>query len=1567
MVRGMKFHRTTRTYVISLVALIIVAVLTIFLSLTISFFPIDEPIILSSLLNIEQSLDITINYSTMETNIFKQISIKGISVDDNGGNTIATIESITLDTPWYLLLPRYIFNQKIPIRFENSSISINDWQNNYIDAFKSSNRGLESLPFSVILTMKETTFKYNSNSMQMKGEIPLLEISLEEGIIRNIQALAESISFNSETTEIRSKNFSLHYSIDKKSLITSTLSSTQLFAKDSTIGGEISATSIALTYKGGGLDSHGSLQTNIDGLSVIYNSFSSPIRYNTDHLKTTLAHNKLTIDQVICDSGIYDIHFVPYSVSGNSFKAKYQVEDNLFTLMLPDNVHSYYKDRHLLTLTDGVFDLTLTPQKQIVSFIAQSLIVNDIDLINSIIDLSLTNPIETVNPYIRITRDTNNRTYIYETSASVRASTSYVSPQNISFDFSSDGNFDTSLNFSYLQSNINNLKSSLITPTLDVTLAYNKDITFPLSVQIKGDENLEIELKRNLSTHENEIDFKSLYTSIAPYKFLIDTYIPNISSFVIDETRLTGDISVRIKDDLSNGRMNASVAFQDLLVDEKPVNIASTLLASLKEDEIEVNLATLTTTGVRLSYSGSINRNSRFPRGTLEVSDVKKGDTLVSASFVQSVGQQVGYTLTSQLLPTFQLEGIAQYTPLFSSLETKGTLKWYDQEYQLQSIFKQNERVVQIDLPGLLLNLDLLTSPGHIGIELQANQFTIPLPEKSLFKSNPLLTGNILADYSLSDNLFIVQSDKTELENISLLGIIRGRLSTSLEIDPKQVILNNVIFQDSVGTLKGELAVTHENLLNLFNHDFSHFSLSALLSDNIDQSINVTIVESPLDKNLSIASFSIENIPAKRFLPNFKDYFISMRTAGVTNFTSVTDFEGSIDILKDSQNPLIGNIDFSIEDNGIYFTNGKITSRNYKAQDIELLLPYSGELQAKVNLSHVKEYIWRDATTTMNLSAKLSIDKMDSFFSFINKAPSEIAHWKNLEVNHSNTNFLGMVEMTSGNHLIERENRIIKVLPGVGGSITAAYNLDTHFLDIQANENFLFPMKGSGFIDTKNISIDLSYVAIDLTYLNALFAEPIITFEQALFEGNVLIEGETLNPKYFGTMSSNVISLSLYWTGEQKLSLLNPVITLSENTFTLPYTKAVVSKEEGPDSEGLFTIEALFEKWNINTYQFDAQISKGNLSLYVPIPPKDLIIEADASGSFGLIGTLNEEFLYGDIFAPNAKIGFGIKDLPLWFTPKTRTSVELTVTSGKNVTFVYPNEESPLVSATVADNQKLKLSITAPSMANVLEGNIALRSGEIYYVQENFYITEGSLNFPKGQSGNPESSEPRLSLRARLRKFDTSGNRIDIYLILQNDSLTSINPRFDSFPLRDNNEILQILGQNLLNTSPTDNPDGGVQSIVSAASAATDVFSRLGLIQGGGITFGFSSLIRQSLGLDVFSIRSNLLQNILIEAIPGMSSDVNATPISRYLDNTTIYLGKYMLDELYLQGLLTFRRDLTGNRGSFLSEDLAIETELSIEWLTDLATFSFFTQPEELSIFNLFDTMGFSITKTFEF
>ncbi|NCB00721.1 MAG: hypothetical protein EOM67_00970 [Spirochaetia bacterium] len=1562
MAKRMKFHTTKRTIIISLTSLFLVFFAILFFSITLNFFHIDEPLILSSILKIEEKFNITIHVDSIETHIFKQIALHNIDIIDDDDLNIAHLDSITLEASLFSLLPRYIFNRPIPITIEGADFSFNESHIKMVEQVTKD--GNESLPFSLKITAKNTSVTYNSSTLTAHGVTSILKGEVKEGRLNELSTIIDHIEVKNPLYTISSKDIDFTLTIDEKGETNSSILIQEIIGHSDYYSSAAELHSTKIDYKGENIGEAGQVSTEFNQVSLKYGFQTQPITYTTDSLKVTFLHDRLTLTNALASSTHYELSFLEYVFKGELFNLLYQEGSRQIELSLPHNAILEISDNEAISLEETNVTLTLDEEIPTLRFEGESLTLLNSSAFSSLIDLSLLSRLRINQPYARVTNNRGSSLFIFETSGAIEGESSFLSPQTFSLNHFSDGIVDNSLQLLQGQATLENVKSSLLNQLFTLKASYDQGKENPLTLSLQDNEGLAISYRRNVVEAINEVSFKSNNTQLHPYKLLTELLVPSISPFIIPTTGLSGELNLTINDKLTIGKVNTSLALVDIGVDDNLLNVASTLLASTNEEEITVELATITTTGVRLSYSGSINRTSWFPKGVLEATDVTKGTSLVSANFVQSKGQQVGYTLKSALLPTFSLEGIAQYASSFSFIKTDGSLKWFDQTYPLTSSFNQKEGIILMDLPGLSLSVNFLTSPGHLNIKLQTTDFLIPLPQQNFFTEIPLLSGIVFADYSLSDNLFLIQSENFSIGNLSFLGVKNGSASATLSVDPTRLLLENFTFNDSLGTIDGEIDIESASLIDLFSKEVT---IRASLQENNKEIVKLTVLPDHKDTTFSIASLTLTDMNLERVIPLFQDTYLSFNSAGVTNFSSQFDMEGRISLFQDGLNPLSGNMNLSIDEDGINFSDGWIEKGNYRAQGISLTLPYSGLLEGKVDLSHSMSYVWRNADTTANLKGSMEIGESDNFFTFINRAPKAIKEWDSFIITHSNVSFFGMVEMKEGSHKVSRKKHILEITPSGIGSINANYNLETHFLTIDATKDFLFPMKGKGFIDTKNISMDLSYLSLDLTYLNAIFAEPIINFEQGIFEGSVLIEGPFNNPKYFGTMISNSLDLTLFWTGDQKLSLLNPVITLSENVFSLPYTKAVVSKKNSQGSEGLFKIEAVFENWNISNYQLEADITKGELSLSILIPQKDLFIEADAQGSFGLLGTITEEYLYGDIYAPNAKIGFGIPNLPIWFVPKTRTSMDFSFTGGKNVTFVYPNEENPIVSATVADNQKLKISISSPSMVTIMEGNVALRSGEIFYVQENFYITEGSLVFPKGQPGNIESTEPILNLRARLRKFDTQGDRIDIFLILQNDTLTNINPRFESFPLRTNNEILQILGQNLFSANIAENPDGGFQSILSAASAATDVISRLGLIQGTGITFGFSSLIRESLGLDVFSIRSNLLQNIIIEAIPGMSSEVTTSPISRYLDNTTLYIGKYLLDQLYLQGLLTFRRDLTGTRSSFLAEDLAIDTELSVEWLNDLATFSFFTQPEELSIFNLFDTMGFSITKSFEF
>ncbi|MBG0767978.1 MAG: translocation/assembly module TamB domain-containing protein [Spirochaetaceae bacterium] len=296
------------------------------------------------------------------------------------------------------------------------------------------------------------------------------------------------------------------------------------------------------------------------------------------------------------------------------------------------------------------------------------------------------------------------------------------------------------------------------------------------------------------------------------------------------------------------------------------------------------------------------------------------------------------------------------------------------------------------------------------------------------------------------------------------------------------------------------------------------------------------------------------------------------------------------------------------------------------------------------------------------------------------------------------------------------------------------------------------------------------------------------------------------------------------------------------------------------------------------------------------------------------------------------------------------------------MSFFYPNTQSPFIQATITENQKIMLTYDHIANDFAINGNLSFRSGEFYYFQKNFFITEGSLSLRTDALSGQNTIQPTINLRAKLTDFDAQGNRVDIFLILQDSSLTNLNPRFESTPPKDVNEILEILGQSILPTGAYGQVN--LYSVASLAAAATDVAERLGYLQTSQTSL-LTDSIRISLGLDMFSIRSNILQNILIDALPGASL-ANLSPLARYLNNTTIFMGKYVGEQFFLQALVHLTAiDGTEATRTFIYPDLSLDLELSLDWQNPIGTFSFFTQPNELSFVNILDTIGFSVTRRF--
>jgi hypothetical protein len=243
-----------------------------------------------------------------------------------------------------------------------------------------------------------------------------------------------------------------------------------------------------------------------------------------------------------------------------------------------------------------------------------------------------------------------------------------------------------------------------------------------------------------------------------------------------------------------------------------------------------------------------------------------------------------------------------------------------------------------------------------------------------------------------------------------------------------------------------------------------------------------------------------------------------------------------------------------------------------------------------------------------------------------------------------------------------------------------------------------------------------------------------------------------------------------------------------------------------------------------------------------------------------------------------------------------------------------------------------------------LKGRVGLRGGEVFYFQRNFYIREGMLVFNE----NEITMDPHIALRAEIRDRTEQGP-VTIALVIDEAPISSFTPRFESEPPLSLAEILTVLGQNVTGSSS--------QNAMLVASS--DIVTQFSIVR------MFEQDVRDALNLDMFSIRTQILQNAMLQASGLVETPVDMTNgLGNYFDNTTVYIGKYFGSDMFVQSMVSLRYDQENPNTLF--GGLSIESDIGVELRTPLFTIRWNIVPSHRE--NLFITdQSFTISWKWSF
>jgi hypothetical protein len=373
-----------------------------------------------------------------------------------------------------------------------------------------------------------------------------------------------------------------------------------------------------------------------------------------------------------------------------------------------------------------------------------------------------------------------------------------------------------------------------------------------------------------------------------------------------------------------------------------------------------------------------------------------------------------------------------------------------------------------------------------------------------------------------------------------------------------------------------------------------------------------------------------------------------------------------------------------------------------------------------------------------------------------------------------------------------------------------------------------------------------------------------------------------------------------------------------------------------------------FDRWLPKAYSISVLIAP-DTPVPFSIDLAGIIAFGNASGKLDLSMENDIITLQGDLTAHDTEITLNTDELESGASASSggkQVLTDINITAGRRVEFLWPNADLPILRA--YGDAGTGIRIVGDSLADrfAISGDVTLRGGEIFYFQRNFYIREGQIFF----SGNEIQFDPRISARAEIRDQNDEGP-ITISLIIDNSPLRSFVPRFESNPPLSQLEIYSFLGQNSSGAATAEAPIGDF-----FFTTVTDVLAQFGVVRRAERQIG------NILGLDMFSVRTQALQNAVFQAVGAQYTVDESNRMGNYFDNTTVFMGKYIGSDMFIQTMFSLRYD--ENQVDY--GGLGLEPDIGLEFRTPLFDVQWNIIPEDME--NMFvNNQSLTLTRRWTF
>jgi hypothetical protein len=781
-----------------------------------------------------------------------------------------------------------------------------------------------------------------------------------------------------------------------------------------------------------------------------------------------------------------------------------------------------------------------------------------------------------------------------------------------------------------------------------------------------------------------------------------------------------------------------------------------------------------------------------------------------------------------------------------------------------------------------------------------ASVSSIPIP----YRGHRAYVNLDSAMHYVNSSSWNINLNRLEIQDMRSTVLLQGQANQN------GLNLDRIYYKDRYGELTGTGAA-------VWNGDFSIIDASLYMADETDTeriTADIFYEEKFLDFHAAVSDFRADRIEetGKNILVSGElygvmgddgYYLVNLSLGSLTGRTGLYPFSLSALGLLDPERLIISQVSFSLDDVEVgipYLSVDRSAGR----------LETEGLINGEINSNDLG----------LDLSLGLNFQPLDNWMD-LERSISSLSGI--IDVRHASINSRETADpfsfVFSRTRTEEESPGIIRVFGGPQDmlrlEITETGSLSGIFTASLSNPS---PVQGNitGVLDGTEIDAWATDIYIDLAELWELtpINKEVVNFTGGFVAGETRIYGSIFDPEFEGGAWASGVTMSIPQYVAAEIGPGSGELTLDGDEISFGPIGAVCGNGNGEISGWI-----RYSRW-IPSFNLDITVNN-------PIPfdfdISGIIANGNVSGKANLLMENKETLtITGSVEASDTELTINPEEIAqsrAGLNQLTNLDIitDVYVRAGRRVEFLWPNVDMPMLRAYGDVGTGVRIVGDSRIPQFTLDGDVILRGGELYYLQRSFYIREGQIFF----NSNAPEIDPLISARAEIRDRNDDGP-VTIAMIVDNTPLSTLAtsvPRFESNPALSQMEIYSLLGQ-----VPTLGAEVSEQENVSVFTrTVTELVVQTVFVR------KVERQIRNILGVDMFSFRTQILQNAVFEAVRNREPEEQPSTMGNYLDNTAIFIGKYIGSSLFFQTMLSFRYDQyqTEYGGMKLEPDIGIDLQ----------------------------------------